>query len=438
MSPEIQWRVGEGAGQETMGKATPPRRSRRSWIAILIVVLLGVGLGIAYRAIPEPAPRPTPLPSPTPRSTSTYPAIPAKLYATIDREAQALADGNVQAYLELHTYEDTSWTQQFTSTFRAWQRPANDQPLYSIIDFNQRTATSASVDIRQFRNGRSFRETRFYIWEKDRWLRRDLDPLFWSNRTETLDAPHFHVIYFVEDRDFIQPMINQLEQVQDQLCRDLGCDTTFLTYTLSFNSNSIRGFPGSVSRREFYFPSPRVMGVYEDNLPLGDQGLNVIWTLALTTALQRVYGQTAVADYRPSYPLLLAISRWATMRAAEQPDTWPDFFPEVTGIGWATMRAAEQPDTDWLSKVKTELQNRSWSWQDFWSDTPPSDYEAVYGQTYAVTHFIEQEYGAQSMPRLLSALGNAQSLADAVENGLGVPFDEFEQKWQVWLKSSTP
>jgi hypothetical protein len=414
MGPDIQWRVGESAGQETIVKATPPRRSRRGWIAILIVVLLGVGLGIAYRAIPEPAPRPTPLPSPTPRSTSTYPAIPAKLYATIDREAQALADGDVQAYLALHVYEDPFWTQQFTSTFRAWQRPANDQPLYSIVDFNQRTATLASVDIRQFRNGRSFRETRFYVWEKDRWLRREVDPFFWSGRTEIIDTPHFHVIYFVEDRDFIQPVIDQLEQARDKLCVDLGCDATPLTYTLRFTSYSTREWSISGNGREIRFASPRVIGVYEDGNPLGDERLNLIWTLAWTTGVQRAYGQLSVTEDRAGNLLLWAVSRWATMRAIER------------------------PDIESLPKLKASLIKWPLPLEMLWNG-PTERYDpAIYDLAYATIYFIEQEYGAQSMPRLLSALGNAQSLADAVENGLGVPFAEFEQKWQAWVKSDSP
>ena len=409
MSPDIEWHIRDSAEQKTIIKATLPRRSRRSWIAIMIVILIGIGLGVVYRSIPEPAPRPTPLPSATPRPTLTYPVIPAKLYTTIDREAQALADGDVQAYLALHVYEDPVWTQQFTSTFQAWERPTDGQPLYSVIDFNQSIATTAWVDIRQFRNGRSFRETRFYVWQKDRWLRNELDPFFWSSRTETRGTPHFHVIYFVEDRDFIQPVMNQLEQAQDQLCIDLGCDTTVLTYTLRFTSYSIRSFPGSVHGHEIYFASPRVMGVYEDNSPLGDQGVNMISPLAWTTALQRAYGQPAATDDRPSDLLLYAISQWATMRTAN----WPD--------------------TENLSAAKAALQKQPMSWDDLWNVTE-NNYEAVHPMVYAVVRFIDQEYGAPAIARILKDIRIAKSFKDLIENGLSVPFEEFDQKWQAWLK----
>src|SRR5512147_2588306 len=94
--PDMQWHIDEDAEEETSVTVTEPRRSLR-WLAILLAVILGVGLGIMYRSVPEPAPRPTAAPQPTP----TRLAIPAKLFETIDREAQALADGDLATYLEV-------------------------------------------------------------------------------------------------------------------------------------------------------------------------------------------------------------------------------------------------------------------------------------------------------------------------------------------------
>ena len=45
--------------------------------------------------------------------------------------------------------------------------------------------------------------------------------------------PHFHVIYAVEDRDFVQPVLDQLEKAWSSVCADLGCNPAFPTYTLS-------------------------------------------------------------------------------------------------------------------------------------------------------------------------------------------------------------
>ena len=58
--------------------------------------------------------------------------------------------------------------------------------------------------------------------------------------------------------------------------------------------------------------------------------------------------------------------------------------------------------------------------------------------TYVVVRFIEQEYSEKSMPKLLKALGTAPSFANVIETGLGVPFAEFDQKWQTWVKTNLP
>jgi hypothetical protein len=411
MSPDIHWHVGEDKDQETIATATSPRRSRRSWIALVIVVILGAGLGAAYRSIPEPAPRPTPTPSPTPQPTLTPPAVPAKLYTAIDREAQALADGDVETVIALHEPQDAQTTEWQRRSLRAWGRPTDDRPLYEIIDFNLRSQTKAWADVRQFRNGRSFRETRFYQWEKDRWLRADSDPFFWSEQTGTLDSPHFHVIYAVEDRAFIQPVIDQLEKARSRLCADLGCEAVPLTYTLKLNSDVNNDWPVSDDGREIRFASPRVIGVYEDVTPLGDEGLNLIFLMTWNTVQYIAFeGTSSYADDRANNPLLWAISNWATIRAAELP-------------------------YDWSAQVKTELQKQPLALKALWN-VPAGDNGAIFRLAYAVVHFIEQEYGAPSVAEILRRLSTAQSFSDLIENGLGIPFAEFDQKWQAWINTA--
>jgi hypothetical protein len=41
-----------------------------------------------------------------------------------------------------------------------------------------------------------------------------------------------------------------------------------------------------------------------------------------------------------------------------------------------------------------------------------------------------------AMPKLLKAPRTAQSFADLIEKRLGVPFAEFDQKWQAWINAS--
>ncbi len=406
--PDIHWHVGEGAGRETIAKATEPHRSRRSWIAILVVVAIGAGLGAVYRSIPEPAPQPTPSPSPTPRPTPTLPAIPAQLFASIDREAQALASGAIETVMALHTPQEKQVAERQRLNFRAWGRPRDGSPLYTIIDFDLRSQTDAWADIRKFRNGRWFRETRFYRWGKERWLRSDPDPFFWSGQTETLDTQHFHVIYFVEDRDLILPFVTQLENIYVRLCDDLGCATTGVTYTLALNSSLNTGWPVSGDGRTIVFPPPRVAGVYDDTQPIGPGSRDLIFLIA-ASAIRDVTGRTLLTREEPrAGDIMLGMVTW-----------------------WAVEHVQDLP----FNRQDASFQNPL-PLADLWGLANQSNQDAIYREAHAVIYFIEQEYGAQSMPKLLKALGTAESFADVIENGLGVPFAEFDQKWQAWVKQN--
>jgi hypothetical protein len=413
MSPDIHWHIGEDAEQETIAAATSPRRSRRSWIAILIVVMMGAGLGAMYHSMPEPAPRPTSTPSPTPRPTPTLPAMPFKLYAAIDREAQALADGDVMSYSVLQMPRDGQMVDQLRDDLKAWGRPIDDRPLFTIVDTNLSTANKAWADIRQFRHGRWFRTTRFYQFnsQEGRWLRTDADSAFWSGQAATLDTSHFHAIYFVEDRDFIQPVLDQLEKAQSSICADLGCGAASPTYTLKLNSAVTYGWPLSDDGREIRFPSPRVTGIYENASPIGKEGTNLIWSMAWTMAQRAAYGQPlTLNEDRDSDALLWAVAIWATRRAVDSSDT---LF-------------------EWITVDQQALLPLS----DLWGNITSENGVQKASQVSAVIDFIEQKNGASAISKILKSIRAAKSFPDVIEPGLGIPFAEFDQKWQARAKAN--
>jgi hypothetical protein len=69
-----------------------------------------------------------------------------------------------------------------------------------------------------------------------------------------------------------------------------------------------------------------------------------------------------------------------------------------------------------------------------WEHPDDSKFEQTYSQAYMLMHFIEQEYGAPAITRLLATVGSAPSFSEAIEKGLGIPFAEFDLKWQIWTK----
>jgi hypothetical protein len=409
MSPDINWRVGEDTEQETIVASTSTRRSRRSWLVVLLVVIFGVGLGITYRSIPEPEAHPTL--TPTVRPTPTRPAIPAKLFETIDREAQALADGDFEAYLDTRPQATSDEIEAQRQNFTAWGRPKDDHPVYTLVDFNLLTATSAWADIRQFRAGRYFRETRFYYRMGDRWLRTS-SPNFslWSGQEESLQTPHFNVTYAVEDRDVISPTLRQLEEDYQALCHDLGCASIGYepTFTLKIQGvDRSYAYPVLTGEGTILLPSPRVTGFFESGRAYSWKN-NFAHSVLLQAIVERVLGDFRFD--RPGGGILWAASIWALDRI----DPLPAEFHILPG--------------DLKQKPLLSLEV-------LWEIGGIGEPGLMLAYLNQLLRFVEQEYGATAITQLLGAIDSAKSLPEAIENGLGVPFAEFEQKWQTWAKA---
>src|SRR5512139_3472080 len=101
MSPDIEWRVGEEADEETIVQITTRKRSRWRKPIALTAAALGIGLGALYVSIPEP---PRPFATPTPIATPLPLAPP--LEQTIDRETRALSNGDMRTLMGLLDPDD--------------------------------------------------------------------------------------------------------------------------------------------------------------------------------------------------------------------------------------------------------------------------------------------------------------------------------------------
>ncbi len=403
MSPDVEWRIGQEAEQEIVAAATPRQAVHWRVVWVALAICLGVGLGVMYRSVPEP-PQSAPTPMPTP------PAMSPRLSEVIDREAHALADGDADSILAVHMPEDQAWTDWKRTTIEPWGHPADNGPLYTSIAFNLRTSTRAWADIRQFRNGRFFRETRFYLWNKDRWLRTWLsDRFFWAGKEETLRTLHFTVTYAVEDRELVPAVVNQLEADYASLCRDLGCASAEreMTFTVKMSADTSYPYFPIGEGSELRFPSPRVMGLFESGRAYDWSNSSEDWTLARLMVRRVAYGGADLE--RPGNIILDASATWAI----EHIDSLPE---RVRG------------------KIGDLNQGPLLPLDKLWEHPDDSELEQTYSQAYMLMHFIEQEYGAPAIARLLTAVGSVQSFSEAIEKGLGIPFAEFDLKWQIWTK----
>jgi len=74
-----------------------------------------------------------------------------------------------------------------------------------------------------------------------------------------------------------------------------------------------------------------------------------------------------------------------------------------------------------------------------WAATPPyasSDTTTLATEAWGVIWLIEDRYGRDGVRKFLNAIGPAQTLSEVIENGLGLSYAEFDQKWQAWAKTN--
>jgi len=222
MSPDLEWRVDDPSGEQTIAQTTPPRPPRWRGIAIGLVICLGIGLGVVYTSLPEspePVPTPTLMPSPAPL------AMPVTLYQTITREASALQTGQSSELIDLLDAEDQQYQpyQSGSGNFRRWGTPRTGS-LFTVGDFGFLDNERAWVDVSQYREGRIFHEMRFYRLRNDQWKRTEPDAALWIGQPGYVATVHFRIQYWPFDQQVVPGLAARLEHDYEQLCTDLECD----------------------------------------------------------------------------------------------------------------------------------------------------------------------------------------------------------------------
>ncbi|MBI5567848.1 MAG: hypothetical protein HY870_23325 [Chloroflexi bacterium] len=432
MSPDLEWRVDDPTGEQTIAKTSAPRPPRwRKW-AIGLVVMLGIGSGVIYRSIPEPA-RPAPTPTVLPSLTPT--AMPAALYTTIAREAQALATGDRVTLAQVTDIQDFNRYQALVGKYEAWGQPT-DAALYAILDFRLTAADKAWVEIKQFHTDRYEQEIRFYHLRDSQWRRTDFDPAFWSGLTETSDTPHFRFTYFIEDYALIEPIAAVLEADYERICTDFACQTTLETCVEALDRQWCSTFPREITVT--FGMTDRLDQVNYDVAENGD--------LIVTMPSLRTLDQLA-----PMYQEDLLRNAIAWLHVGRLAYGATDFQGKAAlGNGRALVIAIFFREYNQLLKrTGNELLDQSVEFKqldarnlppldDVWSAQAGAlNKPQIYAMANAVVEYIEHEFGWQSVVKLLKAIGPSKSLAEAIETSTGISYVAFEERWQAWVVSNT-
>ncbi len=153
--------------------------------------------------------------------------------------------------------------------------PPSADLFYSIIATGTLGSDQAWADVIQYRDGRYFRELRFYRRSADGWLRRSpvRDDSAWGE-TQTTITPYFDLAYYEREADYTFFLRDQFASKVEQECRKFGCDLNSAPPSLHlvlqpdagqqpFNRN-FRGEQGLT----LTLPSPSLTGLYYASLDI--------------------------------------------------------------------------------------------------------------------------------------------------------------------------
>ena len=440
MSPDVEWQIGEGVDEEIVIK-TPAllRQWRSDLIALMIVV--GGGLGLIYASIQEPPARP----ASTPLAVFTSPlpfTDPSKIFEhtmalekTIDVEAQALADGNLNAFLSVQDPNAAGWLQTQQSQFQAWGRPAPNDPKSSKLYFVVQTISKilprdrATADISQYRHGVYFRETRFYRLDNDHWLRIPPDQSFWSGQTAVVRTPHFTITFPLEDKPLIAAVARRFETAYQHLCGDLNCPADIpaapllhlIVYPGVNKSLGYGGLPTTIT-----LSSPRVAGLVDQSsdqaVPDPDDNIAIsayynLFIPAATIASGGLNRQSRTGD---GNLFVQAVAGWEAARLPGGP-RFVDPFRKPTS-------------TAELQKLLPLA-----SLESLWTISPDASFFsdaqrfARAQETDSVIAFIEDRFGAAAVVNFLNNFASEKTLPEVIQATFNLSAADFEQQWQQWL-----
>jgi hypothetical protein len=439
MSPEIDWQVQGDHGKEDIVHTLQPQAPRWRPIAIMLVIAIGVALGVIYRSIPEPPRTPTPTP--------TIVALPPLIAEVVDREVQALANGDKDAFLSIQDPNDASWYQAQADAFAAWGQAPATNPEYTVIETGTLADNRMWVDVRQWHGEFSYvRETRFYRLRDNRWLRTRPDVSFWSGQDARLSTTHFEVMYPKEDLSLAQIIVDRFERAYVAVCGDLHCEIgptsrvlpQVLTMTLVLTQTDTFTTIDQGQYVTITFPSPRMLRI-ADRWGVPDDSIDAMAIDQLVVPVARIVSGGADRWFKSSDGVLFfnAIAKWERPRAKSVTSEFFVIDNRTNQLIRLTahennLGQSQQTYIDQLQDAQLVPLKALWSWP---LNLPPdsSMFDTMKIEADAMIGFIQFRYKPDGVPRLLLALKPAQSLPEAIERSLETKYEDFEAEWLKWI-----
>lgn len=235
------------------------------------------------------------------------------------------------------------------------------------------------------------------------------------------ESSYFHVVSALNDNDTARSIATRFDRAYVRLCVDLGCAT-----------DAAAGSP----------PYPRVLSmtlivlVQPGNAIVRqvDAGQQVTITIGLFDEASTRVDRIALES------LLMPVARIASGGGARWSNRNDgELFVDAI-IEWERGRLRLTPahrvpfsrafiglDADRLPLLRS-----LWSWP---IQFPPDS--ALLGrmrrEAASIVGYIDQQYGPTGVADLMSAIGRADTLEQAIEEALSVDYDQFDLAWRAWL-----
>jgi Tol biopolymer transport system component len=415
MNIELDWQiVNEDTDQlEPCAPPARPRRRRpwRRWLAaITLLVVVSLAAAAAYMAW-------------------TYHVTLARVREQVQPiatlEAQAIAANDRDLFLALQDPEDSAWrsaqAQRFARLERVglpefgWQAMNTCPKLGDItlepggarLDMTYRFSVAQPMP--DGPTSVTVRVPQFYKSTSSGWVRAMPDADYWGSQ-HTYTGKRLTATYWQRDADLLEPMLQRMDQMLEQVCGALTCPAQRITIAFENTADSLaqfsdcpRGFDDGFTVR---FPSPQLTGFPADECSC-DELYRAVGT-RIVQALVEVSGP----QLDMSQPAAQAILQSELARAGL-------VGPPVTEETRRALGAALWADWSPLRVIPLH------------SSASKQDMHPAQVVLPLALAFLEEHFGPGTVARLVPKVAN-DTLGQAIQAGLDVDPATLESAWLMY------
>jgi Tol biopolymer transport system component len=418
VSIELDWQiVAEDApppDQPSSPSIKPHRtRPRVIWIALAIAALAVVSVAVysawVYRAGLAQA--------------SDQVRLVARL------EAQAVAQGDRESFMALQDPDDSAWRSVQSKRFGQLERAgltefgwkaAGASPQFGAVSLEPdgaRLDVTYRFSVTQPLPGGpvtvSVQVPQYYKRTPSGWVRAMPGPEFWGGWRK-LNGKHIVVIYFQRDAALIEPFVPRLDEVMDRVCESLTCPVLLPITFDRFPETllSLSDFSYGYDNNGLKLPSPHWIG-----LPADSASREELYRAYGTRLAQALVYKASNSRLTMSYLTSKEFVRWELAQAGL---SGPFISEAVTRTLRTAPAIARQP----LSAISVRSR---------WLGLDASPGEVVVPLAF---DFLERQFGAGTVPRLLPALATPRigTLGEAISMTLRVSSATLEPAWQKYVR----